>query len=149
MNTNETERDTPYDRACRDPRDNCPTEGAVLKREWRQKTVTIAILSATVEQQAVKYERLRATAAALLEDMGTPIDGIEATLLGAKDARMKDAILIELAARWDRDAIAPQRESGYEDAKIGNAVSKGERQAKRECADTIRTLVQMLGGEHA
>ena len=44
METNETERDGNYDRACRDPRDNCPTEGAVLKREWRQKTATIAML---------------------------------------------------------------------------------------------------------
>jgi len=51
MNTNETERDTPCDRACRDPRDNCPTEGAVLKREWRQKTATIAMLTKMTEQQ--------------------------------------------------------------------------------------------------
>ena len=58
MNTNETERDTPYDRACRDPRDNCPTEGAVLKREWRQKTATIAMLTKMVEQQgAASTER--------------------------------------------------------------------------------------------
>lgn len=70
MNNNETERDTPYDRACRDPRDNCPTEGAVLKREWRQKTATIAILSATLERQTARFEKLRAAAAALLEDMG-------------------------------------------------------------------------------
>lgn len=51
MNTEETERDGAYDRACRDPRDNCPTEGAVLKREWRQKTATIAMLTAMVDQQ--------------------------------------------------------------------------------------------------
>lgn len=62
---------------------------------------------------------------------------------------MKDVILIELAARWDRDAISPQVEDGSEEAKIRNAVSRGERQAKRECADTLRTLVQMLGGENA
>ena len=60
---------------------------------------------------------------------------------------MKDAILIELAARWDRDAVAPQCEDGSEEAKIRNAVNRGERQAKRECADTIRTLVQLVGGE--
>lgn len=28
----------------RDQQDNCPTEGAVLQREWRQKTATIAML---------------------------------------------------------------------------------------------------------
>lgn len=54
MNTNETEWDGAYDRACRDPRDNCPNEVAVLKREWRQKTATIAMLTAMtamVDQQ--------------------------------------------------------------------------------------------------
>ena len=30
--------------AYRDQQDNCPTEGAVLQREWRQKTATIALL---------------------------------------------------------------------------------------------------------
>jgi len=40
----EQERDGSYDRACRDSRDNCPTEGAVLQREWRQKAATIAML---------------------------------------------------------------------------------------------------------
>ena len=62
MNTNETERDDAYDRACRDPRDNCPTEGAVLKREWRQKTATIAILTAeleSVQADALRYRWLR------------------------------------------------------------------------------------------
>lgn len=83
MSTNETERDTPYDRACRDQRDNCPTEGAVLKREWRQKTETIAILSATIEQQAKQFEKLRAASHALLEDMGKPDDGMEAHLIQA------------------------------------------------------------------
>ncbi len=41
---NETERNDSYDSNCRDSRDNCPTEGAVLQREWRQKTATIAML---------------------------------------------------------------------------------------------------------
>ena len=62
---------------------------------------------------------------------------------------MKDAILVELAARWDRDATDPHIEDGSEDAKIRNAISRGERQAKRECADTIRTLVKMLGEYNA
>jgi len=41
---NENERTDRYDSVCRDKRDNCPTEGAVLQREWRQKTATIAML---------------------------------------------------------------------------------------------------------
>lgn len=32
------------DSVWRDPKDNCPTEGAVLQREWRHKTATIAML---------------------------------------------------------------------------------------------------------
>lgn len=59
---------------------------------------------------------------------------------------MKDAILLELAARWERDAKTPQCEDGDPRAQLTNAEYKGERQAKRECADTLRTLVQMLGG---
>lgn len=47
----ETERPDAYDRSCRDADDNCPTEGAVLKREWRQKTATIAMLTTMVDQQ--------------------------------------------------------------------------------------------------
>lgn len=62
---------------------------------------------------------------------------------------MKDAILVELAARWDRDATSPNDEDGSEEAKIRNAISRGERQAKRECADTIRVLVQILGENNA
>jgi|GEM_PF-3984456 hypothetical protein len=83
MNTNETERPDSYDRACRDAKDNCPTENAVLRREWRQKTATIAILSATLEQQTARFEKLRAAAAALLDDMGEPDDGAEANLMQA------------------------------------------------------------------
>ena len=59
MNTNETERDTPYDRACRDPRDNCPTENAVLKREWRQKTATISMLTQMLDQQGAASTEIK------------------------------------------------------------------------------------------
>lgn len=58
---------------------------------------------------------------------------------------MKDAILLELARRWDADAVTPETMSGAEDAKIGNAVDKGRREAKRECADTLRSLVSIIG----
>ncbi|NUP87456.1 MAG: hypothetical protein HUU30_17120 [Burkholderiaceae bacterium] len=83
MNTNETERPDTYDRACRDADDNCPTENAVLRREWRQKTATIAVLATTLEQQTARFELLRAAAAALLDDMGEPDDGVEANLMQA------------------------------------------------------------------
>lgn len=58
---------------------------------------------------------------------------------------MNEYVLFELAKRWDAEAVAPQCEDGSERALIDNAVAKGERQAKRECADTLRTLIAMLG----
>ena len=58
---------------------------------------------------------------------------------------MKDAVLLELAARWEREAKAPECEDGSEQAKIPNAIASGERRALRACADTLRTLIDMLG----
>jgi hypothetical protein len=57
---------------------------------------------------------------------------------------MKDAILLELADRWDREA------KGTGEAIDANAVEYNIRQSaygecQRECADTIRTLISMLG----
>jgi hypothetical protein len=51
-NTNETESDGA---SYRDPRDNCPTEGAVLKREWREKAATISMLTKMVDQQGKAF----------------------------------------------------------------------------------------------
>ena len=58
---------------------------------------------------------------------------------------MKDAVLMELAARWEREAKAPEVEDGSETAKVANAIARGERQGMRMCADGLRMLVQMLG----
>ena len=57
---------------------------------------------------------------------------------------MKSSILLELAKRWEQDAVDPQLQDGAP-AQFGNAVAKGERQAKRECADALKMLVQILG----
>lgn len=59
---------------------------------------------------------------------------------------MKDAILLELAKKWEQDAKAPQCEDGSPEAQRGNYISQGRREGKRECADAIRMLVQLLGG---
>ncbi len=59
--TNETECDGAYDRICRDPRDNCPTEGAVLQREWRHKTATIAMLEMMILRFGVSNAELHDT----------------------------------------------------------------------------------------
>ena len=59
---------------------------------------------------------------------------------------MKDAVLMELAERWEREAKTPEIEDGSDHAKIGNAKGQGWREGKRECAETLRVLVGMLGG---
>jgi len=59
---------------------------------------------------------------------------------------MKNEILLELANRWMRDADPSEKvEDGSDAAKIGNAVAQGHRECKRECADTLRLLVNVLG----
>jgi len=59
---------------------------------------------------------------------------------------MKEAILLELAVRWERDANkTPECSDGSEEAKIPNAVEKGRREGKRACAYGLRMLVDMLG----
>lgn len=54
---------------------------------------------------------------------------------------MKNAILIELAKIWTSEAEEPGIEDGSEEAKLNNAHGKGARETKRECADTLRMLV--------
>lgn len=60
---------------------------------------------------------------------------------------MKDSILLELASRWEREAnvLHVHDTANFESADIRNAVAMGERMAKRECADALRMLVQLLG----
>ena len=58
---------------------------------------------------------------------------------------MKDVILLELANRWEIEAISPSVVDGNPEAKIPNAIAQGRREAKRECADTLRVLIGMIG----
>lgn len=58
---------------------------------------------------------------------------------------MNPDILLELASRWEHDAKAPECEDGSPEAAISNAIAHGQRQGKRECADALRMLVQLLG----
>jgi len=57
---------------------------------------------------------------------------------------MNPAILLELAARWDRDAEDPNCTDGSPDAKYSNGVAAGMRHSKRECADALRSLISLL-----
>ena len=60
---------------------------------------------------------------------------------------MKDALILELASRWEQEAVEPEDEveDGSDEAKVRNAEARGRRQAKRECADAIRMLVDLIG----
>lgn len=59
---------------------------------------------------------------------------------------MNKHVLLELAKRWEHDAKAPEKaDLSSEEGKLINAVSRGRRESKRECADTLRTLIDMLG----
>jgi hypothetical protein len=59
---------------------------------------------------------------------------------------MKEAVLLELVAKWERDAKGGEAEDGAPEAQRGNHIRMGERQAKRECADHLRMLIRLLGG---
>ena len=41
-----------------------------------------------------------------------------------KEPKMKDAVLIELAGRWEREATAPECADGSKEAEIPNAIAK-------------------------
>ena len=58
---------------------------------------------------------------------------------------MKNAVILELAARWEKDAIDPEVCDGSEDARIPNAKASGAREQLRACADTLKMLVQIIG----
>ena len=58
---------------------------------------------------------------------------------------MNEVVLLELANRWERDAYEPACENGSDEAKIGNAIERGKRESKRECADMLKMLISLLG----
>ena len=62
---------------------------------------------------------------------------------------MNKEVLLELAKRWDADAasLGDQQAIDPEDVSANRnaAQEQGYREAKRECADALRTLVDMLG----
>ena len=59
--------------------------------------------------------------------------------------RKKDVVLIELAQRWEREAIKPDTQDGSEEALILNAKDQAYRKCKRDCADALRRIVYILG----
>jgi len=59
---------------------------------------------------------------------------------------MNNATLLALAEKWESEAKTPEIEDGSDSAKMMNAMARARRECKRECADTLRTLVSLLGG---
>lgn len=62
---------------------------------------------------------------------------------------MKNEILLELAARWEKDAQVPpdQVRPVPDDTNaegLMEGVLMGSREAKRECADALRMLVKII-----
>jgi len=55
---------------------------------------------------------------------------------------MKNEILVEIAKVWIADAKEPEIQDGSDHAKLSNARAQGMREAKRECADTLKMLVE-------
>ena len=58
---------------------------------------------------------------------------------------MRTVVLIELAEKWERDAKEPNVTSNNPEYAEANGIHQGMRETKRECADTLRMLIQVLG----
>jgi len=58
---------------------------------------------------------------------------------------MNNEVLLELAARWEQDAITPEVQDGSKESEIANAVNEGRRIGIRDSADILRMLVKILG----
>jgi len=56
-----------------------------------------------------------------------------------------DEVFLRLAAKWEREATPPQTEDGSDSAKMSNAMARARRDCKKECAETLRKLVDILG----
>lgn len=56
---------------------------------------------------------------------------------------MKDATLLELAKRWEQDA--GEKATGDFPTVAADAYARGRRETLRECADTLRSVLQVAG----
>lgn len=60
------------------------------------------------------------------------------------DMKISKNVLFALASRWEQDAIEPEKQDGSPEAERGNLLDRGNREGKRECADGLRTLLNLL-----
>ena len=57
---------------------------------------------------------------------------------------MNEHVLLELAKKWEAVSKDPEIVDGHEDAKLGNALSKGVRIGLAQAASELRLLVKLL-----
>lgn len=61
---------------------------------------------------------------------------------------MNSEVLLELADRWMRDSQIPDTQCASDnspESKLKDGLLIGHREAKRECAEALRSIVQILG----
>ena len=57
---------------------------------------------------------------------------------------MNPQVLLELIAKWEAKAKEPQCENGDPSAAIENAVNRGRRSGRKECAEDLTMLIKLL-----
>ena len=58
---------------------------------------------------------------------------------------MNSTLILELAAKWERNNTEPLCEDGSEAGKLQSAEARGHRKAMAAAAEDLRTLVRLLG----
>jgi hypothetical protein len=61
---------------------------------------------------------------------------------------MNPIVLKELILKWESNAVSPTIEDGSDDAKLHNAMMKGQRQAFHICAVQLQSLIDILCDVH-
>lgn len=57
---------------------------------------------------------------------------------------MNSNVILELAAKWERNNTEPLVEDGSESGKLHSAEARGHRKAMSAAAEDLRTLVRLL-----
>ena len=57
---------------------------------------------------------------------------------------MNPSVLLELAKRWEREAIESECSNGAPEAERQNAIDDGIRRGKSNCAADLRNLIKLL-----
>jgi len=58
---------------------------------------------------------------------------------------MHNSVLLELVAKWEKEAVEPECQDGSPDAEIENAVNRGARAKASKCAEDLNLLIKLIG----